>query len=407
MAATIFLHRIVRRHAHCIKSVQLDARHRTADSEILSYCDRALSLLPSFTALRALTLDGLSARLLFGRRWLEGRKALFPGPESFGIETFSDTARQVEELTLLKFTPVEASAVVAVWTTSGSLRRLRLLHLVRPKSVKDRELLWDPIARTLAGLRHLHVLEIKAGATAHDDAADAAAQWSDPALAQLAISVPPLTTLKLELHTYHTTDTDFINLFAATLKRLSITTDAVDNNLFKTPPPGTVTLQTSFTFLRRLKVGINSHINDPYSLMAVLSPFLDNHIVDLTLVDTHLSSNFHPTPGPIYPTMIAMLRTLKHLDIHPPLRGLSDIDRRALVKFGAAFGVSLPEQSIFDMRQPEDEALSHLCAEVDRVLEFGKRQVEWSRRLDDQRRVLALVEALKPLDAFRDEWNDL
>ncbi|KAL8276857.1 hypothetical protein RQP46_010788 [Phenoliferia psychrophenolica] len=400
----LFLYRISQRHSHLITDVEiaLDFDIRHGDERFLY--DRALHLLPSFPNLHSLTLDASAARLLFGEDWITSGQAPEPGTiESLRMKALMAVALRVDDLELVAFTPSEAARILSLWT---DLRRLRLTGLGAELNEDETNL--GPIATELSRFKNLDHLEL-AGAANSDQSADA--HWPKAAVAALTLHPPPLSSLKLSFDPCSFTHYAFISSFHSTLKHLFLTTDYVEDEI-----PG---IPTPETFRIHLPSLITLHITDPSAetieavTTQLLLPFLHSPIVDLSISDNQAS---YPPNGKIMTHLKGQLPTLQLLTLDSPASGILMCEFRAMAALCTERGLPQPTHSLFQESGVlayflQDEIVDQgdlltASLELESLLGFGRRQVEWGTTLGDAVRTARLVEALRPLNELRLEWND-
>ncbi|KAL8293420.1 hypothetical protein RQP46_000121 [Phenoliferia psychrophenolica] len=397
MLAPIFLHSISQRHSHLITTVNLSSLPDFPSTIHLSLYDFVLHFLHSFPNLHSLALQVVVARILFGTTWLATGEPEQSSPSALRIDALRNAARSVRNLTLEGFSPSEAASILKLWT---DLRQLRLLDNKSDGSAETRTTgknSMSPLVPSLVRLKGLEYLQI--GELGDDDDPDAQPHWPDDALATLALHPPPLVSLKLSSSVFHFSTFAFITSFHSTLRHLSITTAIVETATEDVPTPASFRVQ-----LPHLSSLLIRNDNGSDTSEQVLLPFLQCPVTNLTIIDDHLE---HRDILKLLQNQIPALRLLsfKAAYLPFPLDG-----HLVLRRVCADRGLPPPTHSFFDephfIGDVDKEEVELVSSELDAILEFGKGQVEWGRRLGDVSIAAALVEALRPLNEFKKAWAD-
>ncbi|KAL8293300.1 hypothetical protein RQP46_000001 [Phenoliferia psychrophenolica] len=331
----LFLHRISQRHSHLITHVEITPDFEIEHEDGGVTCDRALHLLPSFPNLRALTLDGDAARVLFGADWMTSGEA--PGSDDIGWfrkEALKTVALSVDDLTLVSFETPEAARVLGLWS---DLRRLRLTGL--EVGMNEDTTCLGPIATELLRFKDLHHLELTGAAQSEESALNTV--WPDATLSALILNPPPLTSLVLSFEPFGCTHFAFISSLHTSLQHLTISTDVVYPEHPGNPTPET--FRVNLPFLTTLHIQNASTEFTEDATIKLLRPFLRSPITDLSISDDHAS--FQPD-GESLTCLKGQLPELRRLTLDSHEACLLMSEFRAISAFCAERGLPPPTHSL-------------------------------------------------------------
>lgn len=252
----------------------------------------------------------------------------------------------------------------------------------------------------LSGLRHLAVEsgsrnEIGNGIAFEDDGAESYARRP-----------PPLVSLTLAYTTHYPAVYSFIAAFRSTLQHLSI---AVKCDVPSNVEPSASPSKLDLPHLKSLSLQDLPPAQEVGRTLAVLLAHFDlSTLTHLTLLD---NNNTFETDSEhlVYIDKSIKLGALQSLIIDSPTPRLSLEEHFVIRDLHAKRGLPPPKCSLFDVRSFEDVQdgdTADVCADVEAVLAFGLRQLEWSRTRGDVQGGLALIEALRPLNEMRKDWRD-
>ncbi|KAK4701240.1 hypothetical protein P7C70_g4994, partial [Phenoliferia sp. Uapishka_3] len=253
-----FRHLVYFEHRHEFSQVRLwDTDLDGAHQNDYNGLDHTLSILPSLVNLRSLDLESSAAKLLFGLDLNFCLDLKRGEAKAMAVATLHKIVRQVSDLTLRMFTPLDAAKVLAIWP---NVHRLHITQLDSTATGRDDG---NVLAATLSGKRHLRYLLWDDFDSLHGPVF-----WKLDTVNKLRTDPPPVLSLALTATALNASDFNFITIFSSTLRHLE-----VDLPSFH-PIPAAITVEAILPLdlpnLVSLSLNISANLeNDDYTSVSL------------------------------------------------------------------------------------------------------------------------------------------